>query len=304
MNDGFPVDEQPPPVPPPRPYPSFLSALGMTLLILVATGLFGGVYALWVFIIDGIVGPEYALYDLLFPYVVLGNVVVFLIFILYGWWRSQLPFAEAYALRRASFMAYVLLIPATWGLQITLSELDNLTRRLLPLPDVMSEVMEMFGEHALLMGFTLVVVAPLTEEFIFRGLMLRGFLQRYRPWTAIVASAFLFSLLHVNPTQLLPTFIIGLFYGWFFLKAPSLWPLVFAHALHNGTVFILTVFPVIEIEGYNVGEVEPGTHQPLWFTATGIVVLIISLAAIHAWGRERRNVQPAEASKANWTGPT
>jgi membrane protease YdiL (CAAX protease family) len=46
-----------------------------------------------------------------------------------------------------------------------------------------------------------VLVAPLTEEAMFRGLLLGGFLLAYRRWTAILLSAVLFAAIHLHPVQ-------------------------------------------------------------------------------------------------------
>jgi uncharacterized protein len=46
-------------------------------------------------------------------------------------------------------------------------------------------------------GLTMVVLAPITEELMFRGLLLRTFLRRMQFWPAALLSTLLFALLHV-----------------------------------------------------------------------------------------------------------
>jgi membrane protease YdiL (CAAX protease family) len=47
--------------------------------------------------------------------------------------------------------------------------------------------------------FILVIMAPLTEETLCRGLILNGFLKNYSRRKAMIVSALLFALLHLNP---------------------------------------------------------------------------------------------------------
>src|SRR5258708_191556 len=55
-----------------------------------------------------------------------------------------------------------------------------------------------------------VVVGPLTEEILFRGIVLRGLLGRWTAWPAIVTSAALFAAMHFNLAQVPVAFGLGL----------------------------------------------------------------------------------------------
>ena len=46
------------------------------------------------------------------------------------------------------------------------------------------------------------LLAPLAEEVVFRGAVLRSLLAQMKPWTAIAISALLFSIVHMNPAQM------------------------------------------------------------------------------------------------------
>lgn len=96
---------------------------------------------------------------------------------------------------------------------------------------------------------TVVILAPLCEEFFCRGIMTRGLLKRgYSPAAAVLWSAFFFALIHLNPWQAVPAFIIGCFLGWVYYKTGSLWATIFLHALNNGTtLFLFNRFPEASI---------------------------------------------------------
>ncbi|CAH0535510.1 hypothetical protein VST7929_03080 [Vibrio stylophorae] len=85
------------------------------------------------------------------------------------------------------------------------------------------------------------LIAPFLEEMLFRGIILRGFLSHYPPSKAIILSAFLFGLYHLNIYQMFVTFWMGCFLGWLYYYSRSLWPVIFAHAVYNGGVYIRAI---------------------------------------------------------------
>jgi hypothetical protein len=80
----------------------------------------------------------------------------------------------------------------------------------------------------------LLVTAPIVEEGLDRGVILGGFLRRYGRRRAVLLSALLFALAHLNPWQFPPALLFGLFAGWVFAWTRSIWPGVVMHLLHNG----------------------------------------------------------------------
>lgn len=82
------------------------------------------------------------------------------------------------------------------------------------------------------------VIAPLLEEILFRGIILRGFLSHYSYKTSIVLSALLFAIVHFNQYQIPIAFIFGCFAGWIYYYSRSLWPVIFAHAIYNAGAYI------------------------------------------------------------------
>lgn len=87
----------------------------------------------------------------------------------------------------------------------------------------------------------IVVVAPLTEELVFRGILVRGLAIRYGARRGIVFGALIFALAHLYPAKLPGVFAGGLMLGWLVLRTGSVWPGVFAHMLNNGIAFLAMV---------------------------------------------------------------
>jgi membrane protease YdiL (CAAX protease family) len=84
----------------------------------------------------------------------------------------------------------------------------------------------------LLMVFSLVVIAPVAEEFWVRGIVY-GALKPYGTGTAIVISAILFGLLHGSVYMLFYTTAIGLALGYVRYATDSLFAVTIIHALVN-----------------------------------------------------------------------
>jgi len=78
-----------------------------------------------------------------------------------------------------------------------------------------------------------VIAAPLLEEMLCRGIILRGLLQNYPPYWAIAISAIFFGAIHLNPWQAIPAFFSALFLGWIYYKTKSLIPCIIIHLTNN-----------------------------------------------------------------------
>jgi membrane protease YdiL (CAAX protease family) len=80
-----------------------------------------------------------------------------------------------------------------------------------------------------------VVVAPLVEEMLFRGLVQTTF-RSYtnRPWLAIIFTSLLFATFHTNGTHWPALFVLGMGLGYAYEKSGSLFRPIFMHALFNG----------------------------------------------------------------------
>ena len=83
------------------------------------------------------------------------------------------------------------------------------------------------------------ILAPMLEETLFRGMIL----PRLRPWGdrfAVVVSALLFAIFHMNLVQGIPAFFMGLALGLVAVRSGSVLPGILIHALNNSlsTAFI------------------------------------------------------------------
>lgn len=116
------------------------------------------------------------------------------------------------------------------------------TLSLLPLPDWTGKTFIDWSRYPLLAFGIGSIVGPVLEEYLFRGILLRGLLRNYRPWVAIGQSALLFGVFHFNPAQSLSAALMGLVSGWLYYRTRSLGLCIGLHALNNAFAFAMLRF--------------------------------------------------------------
>lgn len=130
-----------------------------------------------------------------------------------------------------------------------------------------------------------VLVAPLVEEFIFRGLIMTRLNRAMPGWLAVLLTAAIFGLCHGHPVWVGYTFVLGAFFGFMDLRTGSIWPSILAHVVFNAIGQVFTFVP----------ESESGAEV---LAALGIVLLVGIAAPIldrKGIGRLFRPAPKAEA---------
>ncbi|MBQ7991011.1 MAG: CPBP family intramembrane metalloprotease [Oscillospiraceae bacterium] len=120
---------------------------------------------------------------------------------------------------------------------------------------------------------TTVVLAPIAEELMFRGVVLRR-LSKVSQSFGIIVSALFFGLMHGNILQTALGFVIGVVFAYADIKAGSLLPSIIGHMFINASA---TVSSFVE---YFFGENAAGTVWMIMILLYFIVGLIVSLVLI------------------------
>jgi membrane protease YdiL (CAAX protease family) len=110
---------------------------------------------------------------------------------------------------------------------------------LLSLPNWTGKILHDWSHYPVLAFGIGSIVGPVLEEYLFRGVLLRGLLRNYRPWVAIWQSALLFGVFHMNPAQSLSAMLLGLLLGWLYYRTQSLALCISLHALNNAFAFYM-----------------------------------------------------------------
>lgn len=107
------------------------------------------------------------------------------------------------------------------------------------------DITPLFDVRSPLEGALLVVgvalLAPLGEELLFRGYLMRVFKARHGKGVALFLTSALFAIVHFNPASLFALFSLGVVFGLLRLWTGSIWPAILAHAVQNGAASALVL---------------------------------------------------------------
>ncbi len=84
------------------------------------------------------------------------------------------------------------------------------------------------------------IVTPIAEELFFRGYVLDAINRKHGDWTAIIWSAMLFGLVHIDPFTMGQAFMGGIIYGWIRMRTGSLLPSIACHMMWNMLALVVT----------------------------------------------------------------
>ena len=92
------------------------------------------------------------------------------------------------------------------------------------------------------LGVFAIVLAPVAEEFIFRGMLFPFIKQLGFPKLAWLG--FLFALIHADKAIFIPLFVFALALTWLYEKTDNLLAPITAHALFNATNYVMLLWQI------------------------------------------------------------
>lgn len=192
--------------------------------------------------------------------------------VLYGTHKSKMPLREylVYNVKNKKVVIYSILFFI--GVYFASNFLGGLMQNIMPSNESVDAIYTQ-GFNSPIGIFAMVVLAPVFEECLFRGVMLRGFLKNYSITKSLIITSLIFGLMHFNLIQSIIAAILGLALGWVFIKTGSLPVCILLHALNNGISTILYKLTV----NYNVSDSQ-----------LNFVVILSLLAGITAFILLRR----------------
>ena len=136
---------------------------------------------------------------------------------------------------------------------------------------------EFKGESYLAIWLFVGFIGPVVEELVFRGAILGGLRTTGRIFTAILLSALLFGLVHMNLNQLSYTFFAGIYWGLLVEATGSILPSMTCHIIMNSlSVFAMYFYDnsLLELDGI-MDQIE--TESAVSYIGTGCVFLVIAV---------------------------
>jgi membrane protease YdiL (CAAX protease family) len=147
-----------------------------------------------------------------------------------GWqWLAAVPFV--YALLTFAFVVMfrlmvLLLGPAThWPQPLTSTTVDATQQPVLEALVILSGV----------------VLAPLVEELLFRGVLYQALRRSMPVGSAALISAVVFAAMHFNLLLFVPLALMGVVLALVYERSGSLLPTILVHACNNGIILLFSI---------------------------------------------------------------
>lgn len=165
-----------------------------------------------------------------------------------------------------------------WGLALMIAS----TIVVEPVLDLLPSVPNIYGRGVWTL-LTLVVMAPLFEETLFRGVILESARARYGTLAAWAVSSLLFGLAHLHPALAVNAFVLGLVLGYIYIRTGSLWSVIILHAVNNALAYLLLLagwqdFMLIRAIG----------NKPLYIAVYCVVLAAFAGSGYMVWRTLRR----------------
>ena len=218
---------------------------------------------------------------------VISYPVMFIPAMLYASSRSRFDenFTEGYRVDSCNFgsfsgikMAAIVSVATLAAAFVT----DALSALMPPMPEWLEEAMAKLLDAPLWITLLSVsVFAPFFEEWLCRGIVLRGLLSKTGPMTAITVSAAFFAVIHLNPWQAIPAFILGLLFGYVYYKTGSLKLTMLMHCVNNTLAAVFSRIPAwAEAENF-IDIMNPWAYAGIFICCIAFIVsTVIVLAGI------------------------
>jgi uncharacterized protein len=116
------------------------------------------------------------------------------------------------------------------------------------------------------------ILAPLTEELVFRGLLYRAWEAQWGWVPAMLASSALFAAYHPN---FVPVFVAGIVYVCVYRRTGSIWAPILVHAAFN----ILMWYPILGRFIFPRSLEAPGDLQSWWLHLAALFVTLVAIPA-------------------------
>jgi len=130
--------------------------------------------------------------------------------------------------------------------------------------------------------FNLIVIAAVPaigEELLFRGYLQQKIVSWLKnPHTAILITAFLFSVIHLDFHAVIPRFVLGALLGYFFYWSGSLLLPILAHFINNAQAVIFS-YPLFKVESSAYSILSKTKIDPMLvlFSFASVVLLLYVL---------------------------
>ena len=199
-------------------------------------------------------------------------------------------FRETVGLRRFRPLLVIAMLMLGAGLSLILNSGDQIISALLPASNSGGGVFKLAFDNlfSTIPGIlAIVVLAPITEEIAFRGMVFGTLRERLALPAALVIQAVIFGVFHGNISQGLLGFGLGCLLAWVYLRSGSIICSMLLHFAFNGTTALITLL------------VKGPQFALIWLLVMAIAIVLTVSGLLWHIALTRRPLQLASASGAH-----
>ncbi|MBD7913542.1 CPBP family intramembrane metalloprotease [Clostridium sp. Sa3CUN1] len=140
--------------------------------------------------------------------------------------------------------------------------------------EYMNEILSPLSQGSIILSIiTVGIVAPIAEEFLFRGVVYNTLNRKISVRWTIIIQAILFGVFHGNLIQGSYATLLGVIFGYVTYKTKSLWPAIIMHMTNN---LVATMAP------YILGNYFGNILIYIAFTLVGIIGITVFLIILNS----------------------
>ena len=255
-------------------YPTILGAAHLVVLYLFIQAAVDFPLAIW----DYYHGTEY-LYNPAKKIVLSLGSILFILFFAYR--KAKTTLKELFPAKWFNPLIFIPMITFLAAAHVFLTEINQQIDQVIPPPpwfwELFNKVFE--SDYGIMGAFMkVVIIAPVVEELIFRGVIMHGLMRNYPKLIAIVVSALFFALFHLNPWQFPATFLLGLLLGWVMVVTRNIFACIIGHSINNLLV-LLSIEYWTEINEFVFFLLEKEEQLKISYLVAAISAVFIGLIA-------------------------
>ena len=126
------------------------------------------------------------------------------------------------------------------------------------------------------MMFTSIVIAPIMEEILFRGILQDALMRKYGVFVGILIASAVFGIVHIIPQQVVNAFMIGIVLGYIYYRTGALLPVILIHCINNA----ISYFTWMLNGGTLLSTREQMGNDTLYFTVYGIACVLFGIGFV------------------------
>lgn len=126
------------------------------------------------------------------------------------------------------------------------------------------------------MMFTSIVIAPIMEEILFRGILQDALMRKYGVFVGILIASAVFGIVHIIPQQVVNAFMIGIVLGYIYYRTGALLPVILIHCINNAISYFTWM-----LNGETLLSTrEQMGNDTLYFTVYGIACALFVIGFV------------------------